>query len=75
MVFAIPPWPSERARFVRRALDELPEIYRAVLVLRHYEDLKFREIADVLGVPEGTVTSRLSRARAALNAEVFGESA
>jgi RNA polymerase sigma-70 factor (ECF subfamily) len=52
----------ERSGMVRRALDELPEIYRTVLVLRHYEDLKFREIADVLGVPEGTVKSRMSEA-------------
>ena len=52
----------ERSALVRRALDELPEIYRTVLVLRHYEDLKFREIAEVLGVPEGTVKSRMSEA-------------
>lgn len=54
----------ERSGLVRRALDELPEIYRTVLVLRHYEDLKFREIADVLGVPEGTVKSRMTEALA-----------
>src|SRR5437870_2097781 len=52
----------ERSGMVQRALDELPEIYRAVLVLRHYEDLKFREIAEVLGVPEGTVKSRMAEA-------------
>lgn len=52
----------ERAALVQRALDELPEIYRTVLVLRHYEDLKFREIAEVLGVPEGTVKSRMADA-------------
>src|SRR5262245_40990444 len=43
----------ERGELVRRALMQLPETYRAVLVLRHYQDLKFREIADVLEVPEG----------------------
>ena len=52
----------EQSDFVRRALMRLPEIYRTVLVLRHYEDLKFCEIADVLGVPEGTVKSRMSEA-------------
>jgi RNA polymerase sigma-70 factor (ECF subfamily) len=41
---------------------QLPEHYRSVVVLRHYEDLKFREIADVLGIPEGTVKSRMSEA-------------
>ena len=54
----------ERSELVKRALDELPEIYRTVLVLRHYEDLKFREIAEVLGVPEGTVKSRMTEALA-----------
>jgi RNA polymerase sigma-70 factor (ECF subfamily) len=52
----------ERSGLVKEALDELPEIYRTVLVLRHYEDLKFREIAEVLGVPEGTVKSRMAEA-------------
>jgi len=40
----------------------LPETHRAVLVLRHYENLKFREIAAVLDVPEGTVKSRMADA-------------
>jgi RNA polymerase sigma-70 factor (ECF subfamily) len=51
---------SERAETVKRALLRLPEHYRSVLVLRHYESLKFREIADVLEIPEGTVKSRMS---------------
>jgi RNA polymerase sigma-70 factor (ECF subfamily) len=53
---------QERGELVRRALMRLPEAYRTVLVLRHYEDLKFREIADVLEVPEGTVKSRMAEA-------------
>lgn len=53
---------DERAEAVRRALVELAEPYRAVVVLRHYEGLKFREIADVLDIPEGTVKSRMSEA-------------
>jgi RNA polymerase sigma-70 factor, ECF subfamily len=51
---------DETAERVRDALMTLPETYRSVLVLRHYEDLKFREIADVLGIPEGTVKSRMA---------------
>jgi len=47
---------------VRQALGQLPEEYRSVLVLRHYENLKFREIADVLGLPEGTVKTRTTEA-------------
>ena len=50
----------EQAEIVRRALLQLPEIYRTVIVLRHYEGLKFGEIAEVLGIPDGTVKSRMS---------------
>lgn len=50
---------GERADLVRIALQRVTEPFRTVLVLRHYEGLKFREIADVLGVPEGTVKSRM----------------
>ena len=53
---------QEEAEFVRQALMRLPEQYRTVLVLRHYENLKLREIADVLEVPEGTVNSRMAEA-------------
>lgn len=53
---------GEDALLVRKALMQLPDHYRSVVVLRHYEDLKFREIADVLGIPEGTVKSRMSEA-------------
>jgi len=52
----------ERAETVRRALLELSEPYRVVVVLRHYEGLKFREISDVLDIPEGTVKSRMAEA-------------
>lgn len=52
----------ERAGLVREALMELPEYYRAVVVLRHYEGLKFREIAVVLDIPEGTAKSRMAAA-------------
>ena len=52
----------ERAELVRGALAALPEHYRCVVVLRHYEGLKFREIAAVLEIPEGTVKSRMAEA-------------
>lgn len=52
----------EQAEIVRRALLQLPETYREVVVLRHYESLKFHEIAEVLGIPEGTVKSRMFEA-------------
>src|SRR5262245_59504383 len=50
----------EEGELVRHALLRLPEIYRGVLVLRHYENLKLREIAEILEIPEGTVNSRLA---------------
>lgn len=48
---------------LRQALDELPADYREVLVLREMEDLSYKEIAEVVGIPIGTVMSRLARAR------------
>jgi RNA polymerase sigma-70 factor (ECF subfamily) len=50
---------SERRSAVRRALSALPPEQREVLLLKEYEGLKFREIADVLGVAESTVKSRM----------------
>ncbi|MEV0284300.1 sigma-70 family RNA polymerase sigma factor [Kribbella sp. NPDC050820] len=48
---------------VRRLVDRVPVVEREVLVLFHLEDLSLEECADVLGVPVGTVKSRLHRAR------------
>jgi RNA polymerase sigma-70 factor (ECF subfamily) len=54
----------------KRRLDamiaQLPEEFREVLILREMEDLSYREIAEITGVPIGTVMSRLARARATL---------
>jgi len=49
----------EQVEIVRRALLRLPESQRSVVLLRHYEGLKFAEIAEVLGIPEGTAKSRM----------------
>jgi RNA polymerase sigma-70 factor (ECF subfamily) len=51
-----------------RALDAVAPLFREALVLREIEDMSYAEIATVLGVPQGTVMSRLSRARAELRA-------
>ncbi|MET0569571.1 MAG: sigma-70 family RNA polymerase sigma factor [Hyphomicrobiaceae bacterium] len=51
---------------VRRALAELAPIFREAIVLREMEALSYREIAELTGVPIGTVMSRLARARAEL---------
>ena len=58
---------SERASLVREALARLAPHYREVVVLRHYEQLKFREIGEVLDIPEGTAKSRMAEALAQLN--------
>jgi len=57
----------------RRALQELPEEQRLVVALVLIDGMSYRDAADVLEVPIGTVTSRLARARVALAAKVFGE--
>ena len=54
---------AERAELVRKSLDELPATYREVIVLRELEQLSYREIAKIAGIPLGTVMSRLNRAR------------
>jgi RNA polymerase sigma-70 factor (ECF subfamily) len=58
---------EERAEMVREALRRLEEPFRTVVILRHYEGLKFREIAEVLEIPEGTVKSRMVEALSQLN--------
>jgi len=51
---------------VQRLITQLPEKYRAPLVLRYFEELSCAEIAEVLGMPEGTVKTQIHRARKAL---------
>ena len=57
---------SETRAIVRRAIDRLPETYRAVLLLRDIEELSTEEAAKSLGVTENAVKIRLHRARQAL---------
>lgn len=61
---------EETNRAVQKALMELDEESRAVLVLREIEGLPYDRIAETLGIPEGTVKSRLSRSREALKAKL-----
>lgn len=51
---------------IDRALAELPEEFRAAVVLRDLCDLDYAEIAEVLSIPPGTVRSRIARGRAQL---------
>ena len=48
---------------LRRAIETIPEPFREALVLRDLEELSYRDVAEVTGVPMGTVMSRLARAR------------
>ena len=54
---------NAHGRLVEKALSELPLRFREILVLRDLEGLSYKEIADIMGVPMGTVMSTLSRAR------------
>ncbi len=57
---------------VWEAIHRLPEKQREILVLRDYQDLAYAEISTVLGIPKGTVMSRLHGARKALRTAVAG---
>ena len=50
-------------KLVNQSLEELPVAYREVIVMREIEDLSYKEIASIAGIPAGTVMSRLSRGR------------
>jgi len=54
---------QDARRLVNDALNRLPEEFREVVVLRELEDLSYKEIAAIAGIPLGTVMSRLARAR------------
>jgi len=58
---------EEREQWVRKAVNQLPEPLRAALTLVYYQGLKYREAAEVLGIPVGTVKSRLHTAILKLN--------
>ena len=53
---------AEQAQLVRDAVNELPDILRETVNLVYFEDLKYKDAADILGVPVGTIKSRLHAA-------------
>jgi RNA polymerase sigma-70 factor (ECF subfamily) len=53
---------EERRQQVRASVERLPDFLRQVVVLAYYQGLKYREIADIVGIPVGTVKSRLHAA-------------
>ncbi len=58
---------EERRAWVRKAIEQLPEALREAVLLVYYQGLKYREAADVLGIPVGTVKSRMHAAILKLN--------
>ena len=64
---------SRDAVTIRRIVGALAEPFRETFVLREINNLSYREIADVVGAPVGTVMSRLARARAMLRSAWMAE--
>lgn len=67
-------WAFDEER-LQDALTELPDDYRVVVLMFYFEELSYREIADQLQLPIGTVMSRLSRAKAQLRSKLAGSTA
>jgi RNA polymerase sigma-70 factor (ECF subfamily) len=61
---------NERRLLVRNALQQLPEKFREVLVLRELEGMSYRDISRILEVKQGTIESRIYRARTRLALEI-----
>lgn len=60
------PLPPVDPEQLQRALDELPEAFRTPVILYYFEDFSYRDIAEQMDLPLGTVMSRLARAKAHL---------
>ena len=63
---------NDHGTLLRKALEKLPPNFREVLILRELEGMSYREIADITGMPAGTVMSSLSRARGRLRHVLTG---
>jgi RNA polymerase sigma-70 factor (ECF subfamily) len=63
---------AERREQVRAGVEKLPDFLKQVLILAYYQGLKYRDIADILGIPVGTVKSRLHAALVKLH-EMWAE--
>jgi len=65
------PLPEIDAQQLQRVLNELPEDFRTPLILFYFEDFSYRDIAEQMEVPLGTVMSRLARAKAHLRGRLM----
>jgi len=59
------------SEIIRRLMDRMPERYRTILLLHYMEEMTYREIADSLELPMGTVMSRLARAKKILKRDIL----
>jgi RNA polymerase sigma-70 factor (ECF subfamily) len=66
---------KNEAAMLRATIEQLPEPFRETLILRELEELSYKDIASIAGVPVGTVMSRLARARQMLAALLLPASA
>jgi RNA polymerase sigma-70 factor, ECF subfamily len=62
----VPDRDADQAAILRELVEELPERYRSALTLYYYEERAISEVAQMLGIPEGTIKTNLHRARALL---------
>ena len=60
---------------VRDAIQQLPQEFREIIILREYDELSYQEIAEILQCPAGTVMSRLARARSRLRSILSNQAA
>jgi len=64
---------SEKSALIAAAIAELPNHYRQAIILRHTEEKSYEEIAEITGVPLGTVKARIFRAREMLKRKLKGK--
>ena len=57
------PLPEVGPEQLQKALNELPEVFRTAVILYYFEDFSYRDIAEQMDLPIGTVMSRLARAK------------
>jgi RNA polymerase sigma-70 factor (ECF subfamily) len=67
------PLPEIDQEQLQQALQELPEVFRTPIILYYFEDFSYRDIAEQMDLPIGTVMSRLARAKAYLRCRLLAE--
>lgn len=67
------PLPEIEPQRLQEALNELPEVFRTPVILYYFEDFSYRDIAEQMELPMGTVMSRLARAKTYLRAKLLAQ--